>query len=265
MASDLFRNIRARFAGVDYSVNVDAETASLAMDFERRYNAELRFKAEQLSAQQQLARMGIAQGLYDAAANAYAAPVVTDAPAAVAVAELPAIEKHSIDCAPHPDAEYVALATSLGIELPVFFQAELEKYFAANFIDVYPMEAVNKYMQAMLTRESMKDASQRYYWFWRPLRAVDVATCKLSRGRIAANSPVPIGGDVRGYEPDPYARPVPFPVLQTVKAISDTFGERVAFFVSDYAAVKPDPFLMVSAPGCPGYVIERWDEPGFRV
>ena len=107
MASDLFRNIRARFAGVDYSVNVDAETASLAMDFERRYNAELRFKAEQLSAQQQLARMGIAQGLYDAAANAYAAPA--DAPAAVA--ELPAIEKQSIDCAPHPDAEYVALAT----------------------------------------------------------------------------------------------------------------------------------------------------------
>ena len=34
--------------------------------------------------------------------------------------------------------------------------------------------------------------------------------------------------------------------------------------INYYTRVKMDPFLCVTADGCPIYVIERWDEPTFR-
>lgn len=68
----------------------------------------------------------------------------------------------------------------------------------------------------------------------------------------------------QGFVTTPYAKPIPFPVLEVMARIRNTFGDRVGLFISDYAEVKPDPFLMVTARGLPAYVIERWDEPAFR-
>lgn len=63
-----------------------------------------------------------------------------------------------------------------------------------------------------------------------------------------------------------YSKPVPYPVLLTISNILEKFHDA-QFFVSDYvqpAVSKYDPFLMVAYAGqCT--VIERWDEPAFRI
>jgi|SRR5262252_6146719 len=61
-----------------------------------------------------------------------------------------------------------------------------------------------------------------------------------------------------------YGHSVPYPVLLTVKSIVDRLPD-VQFFVTDYAVATPDPFLAVSRPSIDDmFIIERWDEPGFR-
>ncbi len=85
-------------------------------------------------------------------------------------------------------------------------------------------------------------------WYWRPLRAVDV--------EFQPNANV-----------TPYDKPVPIDMLRRVKTIADRFGNKVVFAVTDYAAVRPDPFLAVSPRGLVDQsrtlVIGVWDEPGF--
>ena len=63
-----------------------------------------------------------------------------------------------------------------------------------------------------------------------------------------------------------YAKPIPLPVLRTVETIALKFPSA-QFYVSDdhhrRLNVVKDPFLMVRCAG-KDYIIERWDEPGFR-
>lgn len=85
-----------------------------------------------------------------------------------------------------------------------------------------------------------------------------------------------------------YNKAVPLAVLLTIDKIEEAMKsavEKPAFFISDYEARRPDPFLLVTVPslGLSQYsepdgtgtflrarpepscfVIERWDEPSFR-
>lgn len=62
-----------------------------------------------------------------------------------------------------------------------------------------------------------------------------------------------------------YLHAIPFACLLTVKKIADAFPDA-QFLVSDYEVQRPDPFLAVTLPDTPElFVIERWDEPGFRM
>ncbi|MBU6430224.1 MAG: hypothetical protein KGR26_14505, partial [Cyanobacteria bacterium REEB65] len=62
-----------------------------------------------------------------------------------------------------------------------------------------------------------------------------------------------------------YKKPIPMPVLLTVREISKAFPSA-QFFVSDEASEMPgapkDPFLLVRLHG-ENFIVERWDEPGF--
>lgn len=156
-------------------------------------------------------------------------------------------ERGPIPATDAPDEEYRALCREIGFAPPQILQYELEEYLAANFIGVYDPEAVVAYMHALCHLESYKQG-RPVGWVWKPLRDGDT---KLAIDHIERSTGT-------------YKHPIPKPVLETVRTIIKHLGDRVAFVVTDYEATNPDPFLAVTAPGLPLYVIERWDEPGFR-
>jgi len=129
--------------------------------------------------------------------------------------------------------------------------AELEAFLAENFIEEYPLESVKKYMDA-LCEAGRQGIMSRLVWGWHPLRAQDVEPAEAAKG---------------GRGGKQYTKPVPYPVLQTVKLIADRFHDQVRFCVTDVERI-PDPFLSVGAKTPEGmfkiHVIERWDEPKYR-
>src|SRR5258706_6290544 len=94
-------------------------------------------------------------------------------------------------------------------------------------------------------------------WVWRRLRDKD-------RIRQSSNF---LGINDEGE----YDKPIPLHALKKIDEIERNFKNEVrpSFFVSDYKAPNPDPFLMTviqndkvdKGIGC--YVIDVWDEPGF--
>jgi hypothetical protein len=166
-------------------------------------------------------------------------PLVVPSKSAVAVSD------------PGCDAEYQALARELGIFQANLVNAELEAFLAENFIEEYPLESVKKYMDALCEAGRLGIMS-RLVWGWHPLRAQDVEPAEAAKG---------------GRGGKQYTKPVPYPVLQTVKLIADRFHDQVRFCVTDVERI-PDPFLSVGAKTPDGmfkiHVIERWDEPKYR-
>ena len=63
--------------------------------------------------------------------------------------------------------------------------------------------------------------------------------------------------------PVQYSKLVPLDILKRVKALKNEFKERVQFFVSDYRAVNPDPFIAVVVGQTAPIVFGVWDEPGW--
>jgi len=60
-----------------------------------------------------------------------------------------------------------------------------------------------------------------------------------------------------------YQHAVPIDMLKRAAEIKQRFGDEVEFYVSDYAVVDPDPFIMVKRGNCSGIVFGIWNEPGF--
>src|SRR3989344_5481107 len=77
--------------------------------------------------------------------------------------------------------------------------------------------------------------------------------------------------DKKEWRCRPYERLVPFHALEKVAKIETKFGDRVKFFVSDYATPNVDPFIMVRPAACDScdheynLIFDAWDEPGFGV
>ncbi len=149
------------------------------------------------------------------------------------------------ETAPQPDAPdaYIALATELGIESAAVDEQRLRKAICELGLMVYDYDKVD----AWLTRKANeKSGGTRYRWTWKGLREKDRTGM--------STSPV-------------YPHAVPMPVLLTVQKLSEEV-DTAMFFVSDYEAVVPDPFLAVTTRAMHAenkfLVVERWDEPGFR-
>jgi hypothetical protein len=149
------------------------------------------------------------------------------------------------------DEEYMKLAQELGLAVDHGEEARLRAAVADAGVGNYDREKVDLYMRSM---------AKNNVWVWRPLRKVDVG--KLNQD---GDRDVVLHGAVTGGQS--YQHVVPFAVLTTVKQISEKFPEAL-FFISDYAAPRPDPFLMVTTKDLFErdiyYIVERWDEPGFR-
>lgn len=165
-----------------------------------------------------------------------------------------------------PSAEYSLLAQQIGFHPEELSRLEFELFLQRQGVQVYPLESVEAYMDALMLKleADEPDPEDEWRWFWRPLRDADSSF-------IARQAYV--HGEFQGgfnFDGALYRRLVPMPVLETVNRLREAFHAETnldsgpAFLVTDYDTETPDPFLAVSVNGLDLYVIERWDEPGFR-
>lgn len=139
--------------------------------------------------------------------------------------------------------EYLALAKKAGFERGEYAiqsanddHAEhtkvsaLRNFLAENGICVYQERAVDRYMNSITPRD------HEWNWTW-------VNSSHHHQAR--------------------YVKPIPVAVLLTMIKIREAFP-NVLFQITDITRmVKGDPFLRVGFNGT-WFIIERWDEPGFR-
>lgn len=151
--------------------------------------------------------------------------------------------------------EYVALARKAGTLAnikPAIKQQKLVRLLRDSDTLVYDARQVHEYMKAAAQQEPT-----RTNYVWRPLRASDMPRSRRCRFQHVDQ----IGGWIIGTTV--YRELVPASVLHTVVKLAK-LDRNLCFFVTDYEAVRPDPFLAVTKPGLPFYVIEFWNEPGFK-
>jgi hypothetical protein len=157
---------------------------------------------------------------------------------------------------PMPSA-YEQLAAELDFLPDELLNQQIGNFLVEQQIPIYNYKAVCKYMTAIAVSNGAN-------FFWRPLRRKDK---EIFGGWHWGR------GQKHGYYQSidsvcrPYDKLVPAHILNDVKIIQDRFGPQVAFFVSDYKASSPDPFILVTAPRIEVdlWVFGAWDEPGFGV
>lgn len=135
---------------------------------------------------------------------------------------------------------------------------DIEKYLQDHSYEVYPPESVKKYMDRKVAEINAKTSRRRnsYYssstnkWRWVPLRMAQ------SRNGAFCKQVVPVE------------------VLMTAEKIFNDLGDQITFEVTEIyksarrmptsgTLVHGDPFMCVRV-GNNRYILERWDEPGFR-
>jgi hypothetical protein len=150
-----------------------------------------------------------------------------------------------------PDS-YAELAKSIGFNPGMILETEVHNFLIEQQIPIYDYAAVVRYMTKL--------AKQRHRIFvWRPLREIDRKRANYEWGKW---------NDHDSYfscKTEVYRHFVPAHILRDVQTIDAKFGERVQFFVADYAVVDPDPFILVTALRMRRIVFGAWDEPEFGV
>lgn len=150
------------------------------------------------------------------------------------------------------DAEYAALVADLGIHSGAVDLETFKSLVPRAGLRIYHDEEVRQYLHGKYN-VPVGDLSPAVLWGWRPLREIDrtPGTMIGFNGRIQRSAPA-------------YTKPIPLPVLLTVKTVRDACPSA-KFFVSDEMQAEriPDPFLLVEIAEHQ-FVIERWDEPAFR-
>lgn len=167
-------------------------------------------------------------------------------------------------------AEYQEVAMAVGFVPPDLTIQRFKLFLTKHDLPVFDLPSVIAYMDD----KAAKDSGGRFGWEWRPLRPTDrPATQFGDRQYHGMYGPAKKASDYyAGGEPiAPYDKPVPLEALRKVALIEREFGPGIAFMVSDYAVLRPDPFLMAvivhpnNRLGVGRFVIDFWDEPGFGV
>lgn len=142
-----------------------------------------------------------------------------------------------------PPEEYLALRAKIGMGRPQPAN-RLAQYLEEKGIPVYPTALVSKF----LAREAAKEQK---------------------RQRKAKTLPDNQTIQVIWVGHGEYRRHVPYPVLKLMAEIKEAMPptENVGFWISDYQAVRPDPFLSVGIiynGRWEQYVVAHWDEPNWE-
>jgi hypothetical protein len=175
-------------------------------------------------------------------------------------------------------AEYATVAEELGFAPTDLLIEQFKTFLADQDIPVFALSEVVPYMDKKAACESKDQAG----WEWRPLRTVDerdmtfgekskrVHYIDLKVDEIKTASDRYKKGEQKVYD-----KVVPLHALKKVQMIMRVFGDKIAFFVADYAPSPKieyaDPFLMAVVPnaevasGKGRFVIDFWDEPNFGI
>ena len=156
-------------------------------------------------------------------------------------------------------ADYQKLAKKLEFQPPRLIEYLLILFFAEKKIRIYNYGEVDEYLTNLAIKANA-------YWIWKPFRDYS--------NQGMAKFPGHSGYDIKQLDnPDGhgscspyhhlYNQYIPFYILMQVKEIDDYINHQVQFYVSDYAAPKPDPFVMVTTRGIERFIFGAWDEPGF--
>lgn len=201
---------------------------------------------------------------------------VLDAPAPasnVAVLERP--EPVTVTLDPLPDlSEYEEIAKVLGFEPPEIrkqkteiVRRELIEFILDKGYPIYANDAVHKYMSALAEKDDR-------VFVWARLRGETDREMSARHERDSAQRLFELQMSsltrmqnivqtrVHGQFTNGYHRPVPIEMLKRAAEIKKKF-DAAEFYVSDYAVMVPDPFIMVKLRDCEHVVFGVWDEPGF--
>lgn len=188
------------------------------------------------------------------------------------------------------DAEYRQLCEQLGIRNAAVVRADLEAVLFDEGIRVYSRTAVNDYMGELVKAENARleadwceknpEWAKGYYEEQAEIaknsaknRAKSITYTLVFSQHITG--PPTIRWDWRGIRKCDakrtnlaglYPHAIPYSALLTMASILARVKDAL-FFVSNYEAVKPDPFMLVTHKLlglAEGYVIDRWNEPRFR-
>ena len=168
-----------------------------------------------------------------------------------------------------PDTKYVALAKRLHVNVAtVPSDMLLRKLLEEQSIAIYSLAAVSKYLI------SKRPVGHQFLWVPAVGRQETPRTLRSKYPQYRS------GMRRHGYIADStqgqYNKPIPYPVLLTIEKVVNAakkMGFQPTFYVSDYAVSERlpersnrfDPFLAVGTSDSDAlFVIERWDEPGFR-
>lgn len=168
---------------------------------------------------------------------------------------------------PDKQRSYEEVSRSLGFEPAELTRAQLLEFFEDEGIKLYD------YGQVYAWLSNKKKEANVECWCWRALREKDV----IAGYRWGFNHQTTSWDDGfyssrndQGWQCRPYDRLVPLHALEKVAKIEAKFGDRVKFFVSDYARPDVDPFIMVRPAMCDSgtqaeynLIFDAWDEPGF--
>lgn len=156
-------------------------------------------------------------------------------------ATMPALDKDE-------QSEYLAVAKAIGLDddLGYLLEPRLRQLLRDENIRVYDYDQVCKFLDVKLGTD----------WRWMPLRQID--SDEFPGGEWGHE----IAGHRRKFGNNRYNRPVPLPVLLTVKKIAEAIPQA-RFYVSGIDR-DADPFLCVTTRLLHVHIIERWDEPDYR-
>lgn len=152
--------------------------------------------------------------------------------------------------------EYEALCRETGVEsLPLAMQ-RLRAFLSARQMPTYSSDRVHRFLVEKAKKEKQGG------WIsiaWCPLRAEDAK----HQFQVTIN----YGENVTWHKSSEsvYSKPVPIEALKIVRDVEREMPDTFAFYVSDYKAATPDPFLLVTHKRLYGdhIVAYHWDEPDF--
>lgn len=184
------------------------------------------------------------------------------------------------------ELEHRRLSEKLGVlAKPEVAWRKLAAVLADEMIPVYDLSKVTAFMNSKARKEQK-------VWYWYPLRVTDVPqtsprSASEARPQLTNQG---MGGQMAsfgwaaahlqaaqnmfgveyvsngGFQFVRYSEAVPLPVLLTVERLADRIGDDAEFFVAALGG-PIDPFLGIRLKSDPAhtlFVVERWDEPGFR-
>lgn len=150
--------------------------------------------------------------------------------------------------------QYEAVALNIDFMPPNLLQLCLYAFFHQESIKLFDLEEVKQYLTKMARKEEME-------WQWVPLRQKDVLTSCFRDNSYRGSRYTRI-----------YTGIIPFSTLKIVEKLTEKFGDRINFFVSDFFVPSADPFICVYVPPTPTpgisgekiIVFDVWNEPEFK-